>query len=102
MNLGEVERIGERLFGRGLRLRVALYLVDAEELQFQGGVARALDASATEVGKELDRLADLGMLQKLPRLRGNDRQNYLRQEHWLWEVLATVAERLSAGLPADG
>lgn len=97
-----MERIGDRLFGRGLRLRVALFMSLAPEVQFQGEVARALGAVPTEVGKELDRLTDIGMLQKLPRLRRNDRQNYVRHDHWLWDVVTDIARHLGAGEAGDG
>lgn len=85
---------------------MGLYLWErAESLTHQGEAARSLRCPPTEAGKELDRYADLGMLQRLPRERKNQRKQYLRiEKHPLWDVIGTAHQALGtdARLAAEG
>jgi len=72
-----IEIYGELLFGRRLRLRVLLWTYAQTQAFNQTEAARGVDYSSSgEVGKELDRLAGIGMLRKFGRLHRVGPQNY--------------------------
>ena len=88
-------RTGELLFGRALRLRLALWVAGREDpVFFQGEAARGVDYAASAVIQELDRLDRLGMVTRLPRSAGDRRQYYARTDSPLWTVVAATSAAL--------
>jgi hypothetical protein len=90
-----LDYVGDRLFGRTLRLRVARWVLQFEEASFfQSQAASGVGYSSPgEVAKELDRLVDLGMVLKNEPSAGDRRQYYTRVDDCpLWDVVrAAVA-----------
>jgi DNA-binding MarR family transcriptional regulator len=94
-------RLGELLFGRALRLRVAAWVAARQDvLFFQGEAAKGVDYSASAVIQELDRLVELGMLVRLPRQPGDRRQYYTRTDSQLWAAVAAAVTALPRRRPA--
>jgi len=83
-----VERLGELMFGRKLRLKVLLWAWERDGEFHQTDAARGVDYSSTgEVGKELERLVELGMVRKFGRPTGVGAQFYVRiADHPGWQV----------------
>jgi DNA-binding MarR family transcriptional regulator len=93
--------LGRLLFGRALRLNVALWILGHESESFyQGEAAEGVDYSAGAVAHELDRLAELGMLMKEPRNANDRRQYYLRLDTPLWEIVEAAQRALATGYRA--
>jgi len=85
--------LGDVLFGRGLRLAVAAWIRNSEsELFFQSEVAKGVEYVQSAVSQELNRLIALGMVQKVPRSRGDRRQYYLRTNSQLWNIIDAALE----------
>lgn len=86
------DRYGELLFGRRIRLRVLLWTdAQGQRVFNQSEAARGIDYTATgEVGKELDRLVELGMLRKFSRSGNMGPQRYVRIEHLGWGIARAV------------
>lgn len=77
--------MGKGLFGRSLRLRVALWALSREAF-FQSEAVVGVDYSASGVSAELDRLVDLGMLQRFIGA-GDRRVWYSRTDSALWGII---------------
>lgn len=94
--LHNLSTLGDSLFGRALRLRVAHWVLTHEAgTFFQGEVATGVSYSASAVAQELDRLVDLGMLIRHPRTAGDRRQYYSRTESQVWEVIQAAVEAVT-------
>ena len=98
----DVKKVGKLLFGRSLRLQLALWIVHRDELTFyQSEPAAAVGVSTSNVIEELDRLARLGMIQAVAKLAGERRQYYLRTDSPLWQVIES-AGRVAANVAVKG
>jgi DNA-binding MarR family transcriptional regulator len=84
-----LDEIGASLFGRRLRLRVALWVLAREEREsfYQSQVADGVAYSVSGVVAELDRLVDLGMIRRLRPEHGDRRVYYVRMVSPLWEII---------------
>lgn len=86
-----LQRVGAKLFGRALRLRVAAWVLLQEgETFFQGEAAQALAYSPSAVAEELEKLVDLGMLIKHEKTPGDRRQYYSKVATPLWNVISAA------------
>ena len=105
--MGDLDRLGELMFGRKLRLKVLLWAWERDGEFHQTDAAKGVDYSSTgEVGKELERLVDLGMLRKFGRPSGVGAQFYGRiEEHPGWGIAraawAAVSPDPGAGTPPE-
>lgn len=93
----DVERLGKGLFGRALRLRVGLWVL--EELDngstfFQSEAALGVKYSVSGVVAELDRLVSLGMVQRHEPTDGDRRVYYSPIESSYWGVVRAAAAAL--------
>lgn len=86
------DEIGASLFGRRLRLHVALWVLARKEREpfYQSEVARGVDYSVSGVSSELDRLVDLEMIRKLQPEHRDRRVYYVRTASPLWEIIRAV------------
>ena len=99
----KVDRFGDRLFGRSLRLRVFLWCAAQGGVFNQTQAAQGVEyGSSGEVAKELERLVELGMLRKFGRTGRIGPQNYVREESDGWAVANVVAELLQVDLAGPG
>ncbi len=91
-----VDHLGKLLFGRPIRLRVLLWVLDrGDAVFFQAEAASGVDyKSSTAVAAELDRLERLGMVRRYGRPIGNERQNYVRLESDYWNIVAVTRASL--------
>lgn len=96
-----VDRYGELLFGRRIRLRVSLWVLAQGSRPFnQSEAARGINYSSSgEVAKELERLVELDMLRKFGRPLRIGPQNYVPLEHPGWDIIRAAAAAISAGSP---
>lgn len=93
-----LDQVGDRLFGRVLRLRVARWVLLSEDASFfQSQAAIGVGYSSPgEVAKELERLVDLGMVLKNEPSAGDRRQYYTRVDDCpLWEVVRAAVTVLA-------
>ena len=95
MDWTRVDQIGDRLFGRSIRLRVLLWSLAQPGAFNQSQAARGIEYNSSgEVGKCLDRLVDLGMLRKFGRPNRVGPQNYVKVDVPEWEIGQAVARSL--------
>jgi len=96
-----LELVGERLFGRSLRLQVLAFVAaHPTGSTWQGEVCGAVNGKPTEIGKELDRLVAVGLLQPARRDSKASRKLYDRaDDHPLWPPLTAVLEALHKAGP---
>ncbi|MEM7093169.1 MAG: hypothetical protein AAF567_09220 [Actinomycetota bacterium] len=90
----QMEQVGKILFGRPLRLRVLLYVLerldDDAASFYQKEAAQAVDYGASAVTTELDRLIDLGMLARVE-VEGSRRLYYQPLgDNPLWNAIRWV------------
>lgn len=87
----DLEVASRLLFGRSMRLPLLRWIRRREEASFFITEARkATGYEQKDVSAELDRFAELGLLTKLERERGNDRQYFVRNDQSeLWAVVDT-------------
>lgn len=98
----DIEDVGKLLFGRALRLKVVLYVLDRLEHAdadggafFQSEAADAVSYGASAVTSELKRLIDLGMLSQMEPIAGSRRLYYApRRESDLWDGVRAVRDAL--------
>lgn len=90
----DLDTLSDRLFGRRLRLAVALWIWrEADDAFYQQQLARELQLPQSNVRDELhDRLIPLGMIQPVPRVSGDRRQYYIRTASPLWRIIEAVNE----------
>jgi hypothetical protein len=92
-----VDELGHSLFGRKLRLRVALWVLETGEAPFYlSEAAEGAGYTASGVRAELDRLESLGMLMRFP-YGGSGRLYYQRLQSPYWEIIAAADTALRAG-----
>jgi len=98
----DVFQIGDALFGRGLRLAVALWIWHCDAGRFyQSELVGELPAKArTAVPAELRRLAELGMIEGEDPEDGQRRKYFTRTASPLWDVIRATDEAI--GLLKDG
>lgn len=97
-----LEFVGEKLFGRKLRLRVALWIHRRDEPTFfQAEAADGVGYTASAVTTELDRLIQLGMLKELPTKADDRRRYYARVDSPLWRIIQAAQEALEAQSPSS-
>jgi hypothetical protein len=93
--------VSAALFGRSIRLPVAAWIRQRDTPFFQKQCAQGVGAMPQYVGKELTGLAELGMIQQLPREAGDTRIFYRQvPDNPLWAVIdaaTTAVERYDAG-----
>lgn len=92
--MAEVNRavVGRGLFGRRVRLDVALW-ASHHRTFFQKEAAEGIAYSVSAVREELERLASLGMLNKII-LPGDRRVYYTRSESPLWSIIEATERAL--------
>jgi hypothetical protein len=87
--------IGDRLFGRALRLRVAAWVLAHEDLHFyQGEAVAGVGYSPSGVIQELDRLVELGMILRRDPTPGSRRRYYTRTDSPLWTVIRDALDAI--------
>jgi hypothetical protein len=85
---GRIGDISGALFGRRLRLPLALWIRKRDGEFFQREAAEGVGVPPQYVGKELGLLVQLGMITQLPRSRGDNRVFYAAEPaHPLWAVI---------------
>lgn len=96
--------VSAALFGRALRLPLAAWIRQRNTPFFQKQCAEGVGSLQQYVRKELAVLVDLGMIEQLPRERGDARIFYRQvPEHPLWAVIdaaTTAVERVDDHQPA--
>jgi hypothetical protein len=94
--------VGRKLFGRALRLRVALWVFRRTDPSFyQTEAAEGVRYTASAVITELDRLVELEMLREDPAKSGDRRKYYERVESPLWKIIQAADEVLGAQPPSS-
>lgn len=99
------DELGHTIFGRRIRLRVLLWVLDQEFEAFnQTQAAQGIQySSVSAVASELERLVHLDMLRKFARPTGVGAQNYRRQAHPFWRIAEAAREALlDAAQEPDG
>jgi hypothetical protein len=91
-----VDALGRALFGRSLRLRVLLWVLDQDEAFYQSQAAAGVGYGSSAVAVELDNLERVDMLVKYGRAQLNGRQYYRRQPSVYWAVIKAAQEALVA------
>jgi len=86
------ERLSELLFGRTLRLDVALWIVNCNSGRFfQLEIAEHLASRfRSSVASELDRFVQAGLLEVEAPTPGERRKFYVRTSSSLWEIFETA------------
>lgn len=93
--------VSASLFGRALRLPLAVWVRNQHEPFFQRQAADGTAAPQTYVRKELTTLVDVGMVRELPRADGDNRVFYQQiPEHPWWEII-DVASRTAEHCQAN-
>lgn len=91
------------LFGRAVRLPVAVWVRGRTEPFYQRQAAEGVNDHQTYVRKELAALVDLGMVRELPRETDRARVFYEQiPDHPWWQVIDTAAQAASAPASDDG
>jgi predicted ArsR family transcriptional regulator len=91
----DLDELGHNLFGRRLRLRVALWVQNAPSDVFSlSEAADGVGYSPSGVRQELDRLERLGMIDRYP-YSGVGRAYYGRSQSPLWRVVAAAEAALA-------
>ncbi len=89
--------IGERLFGRPARLRIALWILEHDSgVFYQAEAVAGTGLPQSNVKEELERLVPLRMVTLAPRDKGSRRQYYVREDSPLWAVFEAVKQALEA------
>ncbi|MEP7223755.1 MAG: hypothetical protein ABI783_02190 [Actinomycetota bacterium] len=84
--------LGEGLFGRALRLRVAYWVMSREDPSFfQTEAVTGVGYAASGVVQELNRLVRLGMITRHEKTPGDRRLYYTRSESPLWKIVHAAA-----------
>lgn len=100
---GQVHRVGNGLFGRGIRLKLALWVRDQKSPFFQAQAGREVDIPVQYLRAELARLAELGLIAQLPGEPGDRRLFYeVVSDNPLWEVFDAARRALARMTPAGG
>lgn len=87
----QVDRVGELLFGRKGRLRLAIWILRRDKPTFfQSEPSREVDVPSA-VRQELTKLVTLGMLAE-DRPEGDRRIYYTRTDSSLWKIIEAAAE----------
>lgn len=89
----DIESVGHLMFGRGLRLRVAAWILGhgVDQAFYQGEAAQGVGYSASAVTTELERLVELQMLSKHEPTAGERRVYYTPAgNHPLWEAFGVA------------
>ena len=93
--------VSAALFGRSIRLPLAAWIRRRDTPFFQKQCAQGVGALPQYVSKELNGLAELGMIEQLPREAGDTRIFYRQVPHNpLWAVIdaaTTAVERYDTG-----
>jgi hypothetical protein len=98
-----LDAVGNILFGRTARLRVAKWVFLHEDPHFyQGEAAKGANTPQSNVIDELDRLVQLGMIRKMPRGPGQRRQYYTRLNSPLWEIVGVTVRVVDKGEDGTG
>ncbi|MGC1185190.1 MAG: hypothetical protein WBA31_08585 [Candidatus Dormiibacterota bacterium] len=91
----DVHRVGNGLFGRGIRLKLALWVRDQKSPFFQSQAGREVDIPVQYLRAELARLAELGLVAQLPSDPGDRRLFYeVVSDNPLWEVFDAARRAL--------
>jgi hypothetical protein len=86
------ENLSEHLFGRRMRLPIALYVYNKPDgLVYLAEVAQATGYPASNVREELGRLVRAGMLLAFPQGRQDRRRYYQRINSRAWDVIRAAA-----------
>jgi hypothetical protein len=94
----DLEHVSDRLFGRGLRLALAVWILELPDGTFyQHQAASLAGLHQSNVRDELhSRLIPLGMVQELPRMPGERRQYYVRTDSPLWQIIEAAVRAVSS------
>ena len=88
-----VNQLGDRLFGRRLRLRVALWVRHRPDRFFYlGEAAEGVKYTPSGVRDELARLVQLRMIKRVPRQPATRRAYYERLDSPLWAIIDSASE----------
>ncbi len=83
-----VDKLGDLLFGRALRLRLAGWILDRGERKFyQSEPITEVKGGISNIRDELARFVDLGMLVDVPPTPNDRRRYYRRTDSQLWDAI---------------
>lgn len=101
----DAETLSDVLFGRPMRLPLLIWIRDREDpLFFITEAAKATGFVHAHVRKELDRFAQIGLVQALPTKAKNDKQFFQRNDECPYWRVVELTKRLVAetGFARDG
>ncbi len=87
----DVDQVGKQLFGRGCRLRLALWIAHRDKPRFFQSEPPKEVILPSDAAKELGRLVRLGMLDE-ERPDSDRRVWYIRTDSRLWKIIDAAAE----------
>ncbi|MCX0270051.1 hypothetical protein NLM24_04865 [Nocardia zapadnayensis] len=88
-----VQELSAALFGRALRLPLAIWVRSRSEPFFQRQASDGIGIAQTYVRKELASFVKLGMLRELPRAEGDKRLFYEQvADHPWWLIIDAAAQ----------
>jgi hypothetical protein len=83
-----VDFVGDRLFGRGLRLRLAEWILTQGDRKFyQSEPGLELRGGVSNIRDELGRFLELGMLVEAPPTPADRRRYYRRTDSEFWTAI---------------
>ncbi len=85
-----LEEVSETMFGRKMRLPLAIRLLDAEPGFYAAQLSGLSGFSAAHVGDELERFEKLGMLRRRPKTEGDRAKRYERTDSPLWGIITAA------------
>jgi hypothetical protein len=89
----QLERLGRLMFGRPLRIQLAIWITEqVEPYFFQKEAALGVDYDPSNVGAELETFVALRMITKFPRETRSAPQYYSRVDSALWTVVLAVRQ----------
>ena len=98
-SIPDLETVGKLLFGRPIRLRLAIWIYTERGSQpfWLSEASVALNYSASAVSEELARLTRLGMVTRID-VGPSSRRVYFQlvEENPLWEAISKIAAMYSA------
>ena len=94
-----IDEVGDLLFGRKLRLHLALWVLRRDSEFYQTEAAKAVDYTPSAVADELDRLVQLEMLQDQPAESDGRRRYYRKRNSPLWAIIEAADGAVGKKVP---
>jgi len=88
-----VDKLGDQLFGRALRLRLASWILARGERKFyQSEPVSEVEGGISNIRDELARFVDLGMVVDVPPTPNDRRRYYRRTNSQLWDAIQVAVD----------